>query len=93
MWLKHQGKRFRRRPQYRPNRHSGKWHLPRFKRFARWALVGIVGLYGVCGVSFLYLKWLPPLTTSVQIQRRIESIFGAEKYQTLFVRLSEIRNI
>jgi monofunctional glycosyltransferase len=54
--------------------------------------VGIIGLYGVCGFSFLYLKWFPPLTTSVQIQRRIESVFAAEKYrkQYSFVHLSEI---
>ena len=92
LWLEHQGKRFRRRLRDYPNRRLGKWHFPQLKRCGRWALVGIIGFYGVCCFSFLYLKWFPPLTTSVQIQRRIESVFTAEKYrkQSSFVRLSEI---
>jgi monofunctional biosynthetic peptidoglycan transglycosylase len=55
-------------------------------------LAGIVGFYGVCCFSFLYLRWFPPLTTSVQIQRRIESVFTAELYRKRysFVRLSAI---
>lgn len=94
MWsrLEHQGKRFLRRFRPRPNRRIGKRSLPRLKRLGRWAFVGIVGFYGMCGFSFLYLKWFPPLTTSVQIQRRLESLFAAEKYrkQYDFVRLPEI---
>ena len=91
MWLEHQVKRFR-RPRYRPNRYLSKQYRSRLERFARWAFAGIVGFYGVCCVSFLYLKWFTPLTTSVQLQRRIESIVTAEKYQKQYsvVRLSAI---
>ena len=91
-WLELQGKRFGRRPRPRPDRRVRRRHLPRLKRFGRWALAGIVGFYGVCCCSFLYLKWFPPPTTSVQIQRRLESLFTAEKYrkQYDFVRLAEI---
>jgi monofunctional glycosyltransferase len=89
--LEQQVKRLRRRSGDRPNRRlpqRGAW----LKRFARWAFMGTVGLYGICCVSFLYLKWLPPLTTSVQIQRRMESLLSLEKYrkQYVFVRLSDI---
>jgi monofunctional glycosyltransferase len=92
LWLEHQGKRFRRRPRSRPNRRINNRYLSRLKHVGRWTLVGIVGFYGVCCCSFLYLKWFPPLTTSVQIQRRIESVFTAEKYRKRysFVRLPEI---
>ena len=90
-WLEHQRKRFR-RLRYRLNRQIGKWHLPRLKCYGRWVLAGIIGFYGACCFSFLYLKWFPPLTTSVQIQRRIESVFTAELYRKRysFVRLSAI---
>lgn len=91
LWLKHSVKRFRRarsRPNRRLNNRSFSW----LKRGGRWALAGIVGFYGLCCVSFLYLKWFPPLTTSVQIQRRIESVFTTESYRKRysFVPLSAI---
>jgi len=91
LWLEHQRKHFR-RLRYRLNRHIGKWHLPRLKCYGRWVLAGIIGFYVACCFSFLYLKWFPPLTTSVQIQRRIESVFTAELYRKRysFVRLSAI---
>jgi monofunctional biosynthetic peptidoglycan transglycosylase len=55
-------------------------------------LAVVVGFYGLCAFSLLYFKWFPPLTTSVQIQRRLESLFTAETYrkQYDFVRLAEI---
>lgn len=54
--------------------------------------MGIIGFYGICCVSFLYLRWLPPLTTSVQMQRRLESVFATEPYRkrSTFVHLSEM---
>lgn len=84
-------KRLRRRSRYRPNRRLTQQGA-RLKRLARWGLVGVAGFYGVCCASFLYLKWLPPVTTSVQIQRRIESVFSLDTYrkQYSFVRLSDI---
>jgi monofunctional biosynthetic peptidoglycan transglycosylase len=50
----------------------------------------VVGFYGGCCLSLLYLKWFPPLTTSVQVQRRIESLFTTETYRKryTFVRLA-----
>jgi len=46
----------------------------------RWCLTLILGYYVVCVVALLYLKWLPPLTTGVQIQRRIESFVAWKPY-------------
>jgi len=50
------------------------------KRLVRWCLIFILGYYTVCTASLLYLKWLPPLTTGVQIQRRIEAFVAQEPY-------------
>ena len=46
----------------------------------RWCLTLILGYYVVCVVALLYLKWFPPLTTGVQIQRRIESFVAWQPY-------------
>ena len=45
-----------------------------------------------CLVALFFLKWLPPLSTSVQVQRRIETFFQAEPYtkRYRFVPLSEL---
>lgn len=42
--------------------------------------------------ALFYLKWLPPLSTTVQLQRRTEAFFASEPYskQYRFVSLSEI---
>jgi len=50
------------------------------KRILRVGLTVIVIVYTACVLSFLYLKWLPPLTTGVQIQRRVESIVQWRPY-------------
>src|SRR5262249_4089182 len=47
----------------------------------RWCLTFILGYYILCAASLLYLKWFPPLTTGVQIQRRIEAFVAREPYE------------
>ena len=90
--LEHQVKRIACRSGFRSNRHIGQGRLSWPKHLGRWMLVGVIGFYGMCSLSFLYLRWFPPLTTSVQIQRRLESVFAGEKYrkQYDFMRLTEI---
>ena len=51
------------------------------KRLVRWCLTFTLGYYTVCAASLLYLQWLPPLTTSVQIQRRLEALVEREPYE------------
>lgn len=43
-------------------------------------MLAVVGLYLLCCLGLLYLRWFPPLTTMVQVQRRIEAISGGHKY-------------
>ena len=50
------------------------------KRFLRLGLTVLIGGYVACALSLLYLKWLPPLTTGVQIQRRVESLVEWRPY-------------
>ncbi len=61
-------------------------------RLLRWALLGVLGFYALCGLSLVYLKFLPPLTTAVQAQRRIEAIYQHRPYQKHyeFVHLDHI---
>ena len=62
------------------------------KQLIRWALLYGLGLYGLCFLSFVYLKFLPPLSTSVHVQRRIESLFTSASYtkRYTFVPLERI---
>ena len=52
----------------------------------------MLGLYGLCFLSFVYLRFLPPLSTSVHVQRRIESLFTLASYtkRYTFVPLERI---
>ena len=63
-----------------------------FVRLLRWLLLIVLSFYVVCLLALLYLKWLPPLSTTVQMQRRIEAFFLAEPYTKRydFVPLSEL---
>jgi len=36
--------------------------------------------YALCGLSLIYLRFLPPWTTTVQMQRRVESWFARSNY-------------
>lgn len=40
----------------------------------------VVGFFGAVTLSLIYLRFLPPVTTGVQVQRRIEAIFAGEEY-------------
>lgn len=62
------------------------------KQLIRGALLYGLGLYSLCLPSFVYLKFLPPLSTSVHVQRRIESLFSPPSYtkQYAFVPLERI---
>jgi monofunctional glycosyltransferase len=45
------------------------------------ALLLSVGLYLLCGVGIVTLRWMDPLTTTVQIQRRVEAIRQHRPYK------------
>jgi monofunctional biosynthetic peptidoglycan transglycosylase len=47
----------------------------------RWALLAVLAFYSVCVVGLLYLRWLPPLTTALQVERRVESWLDREGYR------------
>ena len=67
--------------------------LPRMSRqLIRRVLWCMLSLYGLCFLSFVYLKFLPPLSTSVHVQRRIESLFTSASYtkRYTFVPLERI---
>jgi monofunctional biosynthetic peptidoglycan transglycosylase len=51
-----------------------------------------VGFYAVCLLGLVYLKFLPPVTSAVQIERRIEAMIGHHEYRqrSTFVPLSRI---
>lgn len=51
------------------------------RRLLRWVLFLIVGFYVCCTLGLIYLRWLPPLTTAVQIERRIQALRAGRPYQ------------
>jgi monofunctional biosynthetic peptidoglycan transglycosylase len=52
--------------QVRRRRMSSMW------RIGRWLLAGIIAWLAVCTVGLVYLRYLPPLVTAVQLQRWLE---------------------
>jgi monofunctional glycosyltransferase len=50
------------------------------RRFVVLCFLVVLGFYGAVGLSLLYLKYLPPLTTGVQIQRRVEALAAGAEY-------------
>lgn len=79
---------FRRRSQQPRLRRS----LPVTTRLLRLGLTLLLGYYALCTASLLYVKWFPPFTTGVQIQRRVESFVARKPYvkQYTFVPLRQI---
>jgi monofunctional biosynthetic peptidoglycan transglycosylase len=61
-------------------------------RIVRWTLLFAIGYYAVCLLGLVYLKFLPPLTTGVQIERRVQAMIGRHAYRkrSSFVSLSRI---
>lgn len=53
---------------------------PLLRRLLRRVLLVVVAFYAAVALSLLYLRWLPPVTTMVQAQRRVESWFTKGSY-------------
>jgi monofunctional glycosyltransferase len=47
------------------------------KRFLLVVLVAGAGFYAVCLLGLVYLRFFPPLITTVQLQRQVEAVVGA----------------
>ena len=62
------------------------------KRILLIGLFLVLGFYGAVAVSLVYLRFLPPLTTGVQVQRRVEALFSGDEYRKRyeFTRLDEL---
>jgi monofunctional glycosyltransferase len=59
---------------------SPKKRFPPLRRILRLALLAVAAFYGFVLVSLAYLRFFPPLTTMVQVQRRVESWFTRGDY-------------
>lgn len=61
-------------------------------RILRGTLLLAAGFYALCLLGLVYLKFLPPLTTAVQMERRIGAMIGHHAYRKrcAFVPLSRI---
>lgn len=66
--------------------------MKRLKRIMKVVLLVVAAYYGLVIVGLVYLRFFPPLTTGVQVQRRVESLFGGEEYRkrSKFLRLDDI---
>lgn len=71
--------------------------LPKRKRrWVRIVLVCVAALFGAfwltCVLAMFAMKWIDPQTTSVQMARRVESVFGSQPYtkRYTFVPLARI---
>jgi monofunctional biosynthetic peptidoglycan transglycosylase len=53
---------------------------PRLRRLLRLLVVALAAFYGAVVVSLVYLRFLRPMTTMVQAQRRVESWFTRGDY-------------
>ncbi|MGE0826866.1 MAG: monofunctional biosynthetic peptidoglycan transglycosylase [Candidatus Binatia bacterium] len=64
----------------------------RRRQLLRWISIAGCGFYGACLVALLYLQWLPPLTTGVQLQRRVAAWLSWKPYDKhyLFIPLEEM---
>jgi len=53
-------------------------------RLVRLSVVLVLGFYTCIALSLVYLRYFPPLTTGVQMQRRIEAALAREEYRKLY---------
>ncbi len=65
---------------------SGGKSRPKKKRSLAWriarTILGItLAFYVLCTLNLVYLRWMNPLFTTVQVQRRVESLFSKKKYE------------
>jgi monofunctional biosynthetic peptidoglycan transglycosylase len=61
-------------------------------RIVRGTLLLAAGFYAFCLLGLVYLRFLPPFTTGVQIERRVQAMIGRRDYhkRAIFVPLSRI---
>lgn len=48
------------------------------KAIVKWTVLVVGGFYGLVFLSMLYLRFLPPVTTGVQIQRSVEALISGD---------------
>jgi monofunctional glycosyltransferase len=53
-------------------------------RIAGWFAIGLAVFYTLACFSLLYLRWFRPLTTGVQVERRVQAVLGRKPYQKHF---------
>lgn len=61
---------------------SPRWPKKRWKQVALVAASAIVGWYLICCALLVSYRWVNPLVTTVQMQRRVESWFSAGGYES-----------
>ncbi len=61
---------------------SPRWPRTRWKQVALVAVSAIVGWYLICCALLIAYRWVNPLVTTVQMQRRVESWFTAGDYES-----------
>ena len=73
---------------FKPAQPQQRWSI----RLLRWLYLAVFSFYVMCFGALFYLKWLPPLWTTVQVQRRIEALVLSESYtkQSDFIPLAEM---
>lgn len=59
-----------------------RWPRARWKRVALIATSVVLGWYLSCCALLVSYRWMNPLVTTVQVQRRVESWFSAGDYQS-----------
>jgi len=62
------------------------------RRIVRALFYAILAFYLVCALSLIGLRWMNPLFTTVQLQRKIEAVFSGKKYEArrTFIPLRQI---
>lgn len=66
-----------RKPVRKPARKGGRKPVRRFLSALAWI---VLGGYGLVVLSLVYLRFLPPVTTGVHVQRRVEALVAREAY-------------
>lgn len=59
-----------------------RWPRSRWKRIALFVASALVGWYLICCALLVSYRWVNPLVTTVQVQRRVESWFSAGDYES-----------
>lgn len=62
------------------------------RAFFVWLIVIFAGLYGLCVVALVALRWINPITTTVQAEKRVDAVLAHKAYvkRYQFVPLSRI---